>query len=159
MQPHAETRTKQVSAWRNLVLEYFKASKKSTLDIREANTLPVFNNTNINRKLDPTFLSVILSDLQRTGNAAPIDKHKNRWEIYWHTLEEWGSIIYNYVSGKGFVNTVMTLYELSEGEDVHDEEFFGLESEVLIKALRKLESRGKCELIVADEQVEGVKFF
>lgn len=141
------------------MLEYCKTTKKCTIDIREASSLPVFNNTNINRKLNSAFVVAILSDLQRTGNAAALDKHKNRWEVYWHTLEEWGSIIYNYVSGKGSVNTVMTLYELTQSDDVQDEEFFGLENEVLIKALRKLEGSGKCELIVGDEQVEGVKFF
>lgn len=159
LQPHAETRAKQISAWRNLLLEYCKATKKCTIDIREASGLPVFNNTNINRKLDPAFILAILSDLQRTGNAAALDKQKNRWEVYWHTLDEWGSLVYNYVNGKGFVNTVMTLYELTQSDDVQGEDFFELESDILVKALRKLESNGKCELIVTDDQVEGVKFF
>lgn len=158
LQPHAETRAKQISAWRNLLLEYCKASKKCVIDIREASALSVFNNTAINRKLDPSFITAILSDLQRTGNASPLDKHKNRWEIYWHTLEEWGSLIQSYVISKGFTNTVLTLFELAQGDDTQGEEFYGLDNAVLIKALRVLESQGKCELILEDEH-EGVKFF
>lgn len=96
--------------------------------------------------------------MQRTGNAAALDKNKNRWEVYWHTLDEWGSIIYDYVSSKGFAGSVLTLYELSQGEDTVEEEFHGLEHGVLVKILRTLERQGKCELIVGDGE-EGVKFF
>lgn len=140
------------------MLDYCKATKKCTVDVREANALPVFNNAAINRKLDPAFVTAILTDLQRTGNAAATDKQKNRWEVYWHTLDEWGSLIYSYVTSKGFTNTVLTLYELTHGDDAQGEEFFELDNEVLIKALRTLENNGKCELIITDEH-EGVKFF
>lgn len=112
----------------------------------------------INRELNEQFVRTILCDLERTGNAAPLDKNKNRWEVYWHSLEEWASIIYDYVSGKGFSGTVMTFYELTQGDDTEDADFHGLEHGVLIKALKTLEKQGKCELIVGDEQ-EGVKFF
>lgn len=103
-------------------------------------------------------MRTILTDLERTGNAAALDKNKNRWEVYWHSLEEWGAIIYNYVSEKGFTGSVMTLYELCEGEDSTGEEFHGLDHGVVVKALKTLEGQGKCELIIGDG-VEGVKFF
>lgn len=158
LQPHAETRAKQITAWRNLVLEYCKNSKRSTIDTREPASLPVFTNPAINRELNQQFVRAILNDLQRTGNAEPLDKNKNRWEVYWHTLDEWGAIIYDYVSAKGFSGAVLTLFELNQGEDTVDEEFHGLEHGVLLKALQTLEKQGKCELIVGDGE-EGVKFF
>ncbi|XP_022902617.1 vacuolar protein-sorting-associated protein 25 [Onthophagus taurus] len=158
LQPHRETRNKQIAAWRNLILEYFKLTKQSTLDIHEATNLPVFNNTQINRKLDSNTLLTILGELQNTGNAAPIDKQKNMWEIYWHTLDEWASIVYNYISGIGATNSVMTIYELTQGDDIQTEEFCGLDVNVFIKILKVLESQGKCEVMVIDDQ-QGVKFF
>lgn len=96
--------------------------------------------------------------MERRSNAAPLDKAKNRWEIYWHTLEEWSLIIYDYVSCKGFLGSVLTFYELTRGDDTRDEEFHGLDHGVLIKALEVLENDGKCELITGDGE-EGVKFF
>ncbi|KAB0792458.1 hypothetical protein PPYR_14417 [Photinus pyralis] len=158
LQPHSETRARQISVWRALILDYFRFAKTCTLDIREASHHPLFNNASINRKLDNEFILAALSDLQRTQNAAPVDKQRHRWEIYWHTLEEWGNLIYNYVTNRGATGSVLTLFELTQGEDVQDEEFCGLETDVLVKALRVLEGEGKCEVITSDD-LEGVKFF
>lgn len=110
LQPHTDTRTKQIALWKALVLDYCKATKQFILDVREVSHHPLFNNSNINRKLDIEFILAILSDMCRTENAAPIDKQQNRWEIYWHTLEEWGNIIYNYINDIGAINSVLTLF-------------------------------------------------
>lgn len=140
------------------MLDYCKTNKRCTIDTRDSQSIAIFSNATINRELNSQFVHAILVDLQRTGNAAALDKTKNRWEIYWHTLDEWATILYDYVSGKGFTGAVLTLYELSQGEDSEGEEFHGLEHGVLVKALKVLEGRGKCELIVGDGE-EGVKFF
>lgn len=55
-------------------------------------------------------------------------------------------------------NTVVTLYELSQGEDAKNQDFFGMDQEVLIKVLQVLQKQGKCELIL-DDEMQGVKFF
>jgi len=47
IQVHTETRTKQIAAWRSLVLDYHKITKQCILDTREAQRTPVFNNTAI----------------------------------------------------------------------------------------------------------------
>lgn len=104
-----------------MVLDYFRGTKQYTLDIREASRQSLFCNTAINRKLDTEFILAILSDLQRTQNATPIDKQRHRWEIYWHTLEEWANMIYNYVSCSGATNSVLTLFELTQGDEVQSE--------------------------------------
>lgn len=158
LQPHHETRLRQIAAWKSLILEYFKAVKQSLLDVHEATNLPIFNNTIINRKLNTTDLLVILSELQHSGNAAPTDKQKNIWHIYWHTLDEWANIIYNYIMTNGMINTVFTIYELTQGDDIQNEEFYMLDPTVFIKALKILETQGKCEIMLFDDQ-EGVKFF
>lgn len=158
LQPHPETRAKQVQAWKSLILEYCKSSKLYLIDAREASNLALFNNSSINRKLEGSVIVSILSELQRTGHAAPLDKTKNRWEIYWHTLEEWAAMIYEYISSRGLQNSILTLYELSHGDDVQQEEFCGIQQEVLIKVLQVLERERKCELILSDDD-QGVKFF
>ncbi|KAF5297825.1 hypothetical protein FQR65_LT09896 [Abscondita terminalis] len=158
LQPHAETRARQISVWRTLILDYCRSRKICSIDIREASRHTLFSNTSIDRKLNAQILLTILTDLQRTQNADPIDKQKFCWLIYWHTLEEWASIIYDYVSSRGANNSVFTLFELTQGNDVQDEEFCGLGTDILIKALRTLEAQGKCELMLELDE-EGVKFF
>jgi len=59
--------------------------------------------------------------LGKSGNATPLDKTKQRWLVYWHTLEEWGDIIYNWAQENGFVGSVCTLFELTQGEDTTDQ--------------------------------------
>lgn len=103
LQPHPETRAKQVAAWKTLILNYCQKTKTYLVDVREANQIPLFNNSSINRKLEPALIISILSELQKSGNAAPIDKSKYRWEIFWHTLEEWSTIIYDYINNRGTV--------------------------------------------------------
>ncbi|XP_033227980.1 vacuolar protein-sorting-associated protein 25 [Belonocnema kinseyi] len=158
LQPHSETRAKQLSAWKNLVLEYYRVTKQAIVDIREVQSSALFNNTSINRKLPSEVVLIILEELAKSGNASPLDKSKQRWLVYSHTLEEWGEIVYNWAQENGFVGSVCTLFELTQGEDTVNQEFYGLDTEVLIRSLRTLESSKKAELIMFDEH-QGVKFF
>ncbi|XP_026758689.1 vacuolar protein-sorting-associated protein 25-like isoform X2 [Galleria mellonella] len=158
IQPHTETRTKQLEAWQQLIVEYLKSTKQSTIDVRESQNSPLFNNASINRKLSQEAVLTILEDMAKTGRAAPIDKSKNIWEIYWHSLDEWGNMIYSWASNNGLNNSVCTIFELREGENTVDEEFHGLDVNILIKALKRLETKGKCELMEFNDS-QGVKFF
>lgn len=158
LQPHSDTRAKQIAAWKSLLLEYFRVTKQAIVDIREVHSNPLFNNTAINRKLPSDVILLILEELMKSGNATPLDKSKQRWLVYWHTLEEWGEIIYTWVQENGLVGSVFTLFELTQGEDTTDQEFHGLDAEILTRALKTLETSGKAELISFDDN-QGVKFF
>ncbi|XP_015123747.1 vacuolar protein-sorting-associated protein 25 [Diachasma alloeum] len=158
LQPHSETKEKQLSAWTSLVLEFYKATKQSVLDVREIHATPLFNNAGIKRKLSADAVQLILDNLSKSGNASPLDKSKQRWLVYWHTLDEWGEIIYNWAQENGFVGSVCTLFELTQGDNTVDQEFYGLDTEVVTRALKTLESQGKAELIFFDDN-QGVKFF
>ncbi|XP_076283304.1 vacuolar protein sorting 25 [Lasioglossum baleicum] len=158
LQPHMDTRAKQIAAWKGLILEYYRVTKQSSVDIREAHSSPLFNNAAINRKLPSEVVLLVLEELAKSGNASPVDKGKQRWLVYWHTLEEWGEMIYNWAQEKGFIGSVCTLFELTQGEDTPDQEFYGLDTEVLIRALKTLEASKKAELILFDDN-QGVKFF
>lgn len=116
IQVHTETRTKQLEAWQQLITDYLKANKLSTLDIREAQSSPLFNNTSISRKLSHESVLTILEDMAKKGRAAPTDKTKNVWEVYWHSLDEWGNMLYSWASNNGMNNSVCTLFELTEGD-------------------------------------------
>lgn len=107
LQPHPETRAKQVAAWKSLILNYCQKTKTYIVDVREASQIPLFNNSSINRKLEQSVIISILIELQKSGNAAPVDKIKHRWEVYWHTLDEWASIIYDYINNRGNMNEIM----------------------------------------------------
>lgn len=158
IQPHSETKAKQLEAWQTLITDYLKATKQSTIDIRESHSSPLFHNAEISRKLSQEAILTILEDMSKNGRAAPIDKSKNLWEIYWHSLDEWGNMVYNWACNNGMNNSVCTLFELREGDNTVNEEFHGLDMNVLLKALKSLEMKGRCELMEFDNS-QGVKFF
>lgn len=143
-------------AWSDLVLKYQKHINKST--IIPAEDTPLFNNEEIKRKLSLEDREFVFEELERTGHAAPLDKKRTEWEVYWHTLDEWGNLVYSWAVKCGMMNSVCTLYEIINGDDSVSEEFHGLDQGVLVKALKALEAKGKCELISFDGN-EGVKFF
>ena len=66
-------------------------------------------------------------------------------------LEAW-------VDQTGQKGTVLTLYELVEGEATEGQEFHGMDIEVLRKSLTSLVKKGKAQVFGGEGQ-EGVKFF
>lgn len=156
IQQHAKTRELQISTWSDLILKYHRHIKQGILSLNDDSTL--FCNESINRKLPYDGRLLILGELAKSGNASPLDKKRMQWEIYWHPLDEWAEIIYKWATDMGMTNTVCTIFELINGDNTTGEEFHGLDEQILIKALRTLETKGKCELIMFDDN-QGVKFF
>uniref|UniRef100_A0A673K913 Vacuolar protein-sorting-associated protein 25 n=1 Tax=Sinocyclocheilus rhinocerous TaxID=307959 RepID=A0A673K913_9TELE len=158
LQPNVDTRQKQLAAWCSLVLSFCRQSKLFTLDVLEAQESAVFNNNRIHRKLSVEAIQVVFEELRKTGNLEWLDKNKSRCLIMWRRPEEWGKLIHQWVSKNGMVNSVFTLYELSNGDDTEKEEFHGLEDWMLLRSLQALQADGKAEIISMDDG-KGVKFF
>uniref|UniRef100_H9H039 Vacuolar protein-sorting-associated protein 25 n=1 Tax=Equus caballus TaxID=9796 RepID=H9H039_HORSE len=91
-------------------------------------------------------------------NLEWLDKNKSSFLIMWRRPEEWGKLIYQWVSRSGQNNSVFTLYELTNGEDTEDEEFHGLDEATLLRALQALQQEHKAEIITVSDG-RGVKFF
>uniref|UniRef100_A0A4W3H6N8 Vacuolar protein-sorting-associated protein 25 n=1 Tax=Callorhinchus milii TaxID=7868 RepID=A0A4W3H6N8_CALMI len=158
LQPNVNTQHKQLAAWCSVVLAYFRYHKLHQLDVLEAQESQLFNNKRIQRKLSTEAIQVVLEDLRKKGNLEWIDKNKTRCLIMWRRPEEWGKLVYQWVSKNGMTNSVFTLYELSNGDDTEGEEFHGLEEWLLIRALQALQSEHKAEIISLNDS-KGVKFF
>ncbi|XP_005183387.1 vacuolar protein-sorting-associated protein 25-like [Musca domestica] len=157
LQPHEETRQQQLNVWSELFLKYLKHLNKFTVNINEG-SFPLYYNESLNRRLSPSMILQILQKLQSTGHAQPLDKKRQEWQVYWHTLEEYGNMIYDWIQETGQTGSVCTLYEIANGESTEDKEFHGIDENVLVNVLRLLEDKGRCELIEMDGSY-GVKFF
>ncbi|CAD7089166.1 unnamed protein product [Hermetia illucens] len=156
LQPNNETRTRQLTVWNNLTRNYYKHRNQSSLDINEDS--PLFCNNALKRRLPTEGRLAVMEHLQGTGHAAPLDKRRTNWQVYWHTLDEWAKIIYDWSQRTGQTNSVCTIYEISNGDNSVGEEFHELDQDVVLKALKLLEEQGKCELMLFDDS-QGVKFF
>ncbi|XP_064868688.1 vacuolar protein-sorting-associated protein 25-like isoform X1 [Oncorhynchus nerka] len=121
LQPNVDTRQKQLAAWCSLALSYCRHHKLYTLDIMEVQECPVFNHKNIDRKLSTEAILIVFEELRKKGNLEWLDKNKTQCLVMWRRPEEWGKLIYQWVSKNGMVNTVFTLYELANGDDTESE--------------------------------------
>ncbi|XP_035661224.1 vacuolar protein-sorting-associated protein 25-like [Branchiostoma floridae] len=156
IQPNKDTQAKQLEAWCLLVLSYCRHRRQYSLDVTDAQDSPLFHNKKIDRKLPLDAVYTVLEELRKKGNIEWTDpKKRNRCLIMWRTPEEWGKIIYQWVTSNGMNNTVCTTYELVNGDDTTSQEFHGMESWLLTRALQTLQLERKAELMGS----EGVKFF
>ncbi|OXV10027.1 hypothetical protein Egran_02210 [Elaphomyces granulatus] len=107
--------------------------------------------------------------------------------IWWRRPEEWAELLADWVEETGQKNTVLTLYELIEGEATTSQgtvawtihitnnapgtssrqnhlntdclaEFHGMDLDVMLKSLNVLVKRGKAQVFGHEDQ-QGVKFF
>uniref|UniRef100_A0A674D4S0 Vacuolar protein-sorting-associated protein 25 n=1 Tax=Salmo trutta TaxID=8032 RepID=A0A674D4S0_SALTR len=148
LQPNVDTRQKQLAAWCFLALSYCRHHKLYTLDIMEVQECPVFNHKNIDRKLSTEAILIVFEELRKKGNLEWLDKNKTQCLVMWRRPEEWGKLIYQWVSRSAMVNSCNTF----------PPEFHGLEEWMLIRSLQALQTDGKAEVITMDDG-KGVKFF
>jgi len=156
LQPHKETRQKQLETWRAIVLDYCQAKNVSTVDVAQLIKSDLFHNKAIKRQLTGEALDAVLDDLRSRGHLEWLDKGRKRCRIFWRTPEEWGELIYFWARENGLTNTVCTLYEITDGEDAAGKPFDNLEKETVLAALKTLQAKKKAEIFDGDE---GVKFF
>ena len=95
------------------------------------------------------------------GRADWVDvKMKDQDEvwIYWRSPENWAAMLAAWVEETGQRGTVLTVYELLEGEASKGKEWAGMPREVLLKSLNVLVKRSKANIFGEADQ-PGVKFY
>ncbi|KAK3692490.1 ESCRT-II complex subunit [Podospora appendiculata] len=124
----------------------------------------LFHNRKLNRKLSLADVREVIDFLRKDGRAEYVgggssgkDSGDVAW-VYWRTPEEWAALIEAWVDETGQKGTVLTLYELTQGDATRGAEFHGLDPELLQKALGTLVKRQKAQ-IFGHEDSQGVKFF
>lgn len=150
----------------------------------------LFNNRKLGRRLSVADVKEVIEFMRRDGRAEYVGGGGGGdvvW-IYWRTPEEWATLIEAWVEETAQKGSVLTLYELTEGEGTRRTgelfafigpkggvavgvfifrvamltdggiEFHGLDHELLQKALGILVKRGKAQ-VFGQEDSQGVKFF
>jgi ESCRT-II complex subunit VPS25 len=157
IQPNLETRKIQLEAWRSLILDYCQSKKIQQLNLRDWYNKTPFCNPSIDRRLNWESMQLVIASMVEKKSAEWIDREREKCLVYSKPPEQWAQIIYSYVKDKGFQNTIMTFYELLEGDSTEGCEFHGLDETIFLKALKVLEKSGKAAVIEMDGN-KGVKF-
>ncbi|KAJ2782235.1 hypothetical protein H4R18_002379 [Coemansia javaensis] len=161
-QPNEDTWKEQRRQWCDLVVAFHRHHRRSSLALAEAVAEPPFANRQIRRALRVDTLREIVDELVNQGHAAWSGPKNTRDTclIFWRKPEVWAGILHRWASERGLCNTVLTLYELANGDDAADQDFHGLDHATLRRSLEALQGQGKAQLFVgsSDEDM-GVKFF
>ena len=122
----------------------------------------LFYNKKLDRRLAIADVREVIDFMRKDGRAeyvgGPAATGGDVVWIYWRTPEEWATLIESWVDETAQKGTVLTLYELTDGEATRGAEFHGLDPDLLQKALGILVKRGKAQ-IFGQEDSQGVKFF
>jgi ESCRT-II complex subunit VPS25 len=159
IQKHAETRMKQLSMWADLILNFCKENK-----IWRLSKSQFFNylgkNTKVNRKLSNDAVNLIFDFFVQKQLGMYINiSNKDEIFVLWKSITEWEEFIYSAAAKHHRIETIETLEYIANDEDNMSEEFYGIDKDLLVLILQKLEKNKKCMLLVDDNnRYVGVKF-
>jgi len=170
-QPTESTWQNQIKEWERIILSYYRFHKLYRLNLAEVTVpgaSPVFDNPRIKRRLSLETLEEIVNEMVHKGLAewvvdskAGAKAGRTQALIYWRKPEEWASLLWTWINEQGQNNSIMTVYEIANGELAEGTEFYEMDSLVLIKALEVLSARGNAQIFTGTGDVDsmGVKFF
>ncbi|KAL7817563.1 ESCRT-II complex, vps25 subunit [Trichoderma aethiopicum] len=166
-QPNLAIHHAQLTKWSALVLSYARHHRLFRLVVSSAAESELFCNRAINRKLSPADIREVLDFMRKDGRAEFVrataggDAGTAAGDVvllYWRKPEEWAALVEAYVEETAQKGSVLTVYELTEGENTRGAEFHGMDNQVLMKALNILVKQGKAQIFGSEDSL-GVKFF
>jgi ESCRT-II complex subunit VPS25 len=145
LQPNLDVRRRQFEIWRQILSE----SKQFILDVSSK----LFNNSKIERKINSAFFAALGDFLAKENAAVWLSADKSRLLFLPLTLDAYGDALLTWAEKTGARDTVETLFHIQQSSAGF--EFDGAPDELVIAALRKLETRGKCKVL---KEGQGVRF-
>lgn len=211
LQPNPATLKTQLTAWSTLVESYCRSTRTFYLSADGGGgqdstgvttTSQLWGNAAIDRRLDSVGRQRVLQFMVEQGRAVwentttttttqkqqPQVAGQQRALILWRKPEEWGRLIRDWIVSTGQDKSIMTFFELTEGEMVEGQgkhphplphvaivradafaparplavaEFANLPSQLLRLALQSLVAKGQAQIFQGSERgegMEGVKF-
>ncbi|RLN27609.1 vacuolar protein sorting-associated protein 25-like [Panicum miliaceum] len=150
LQPSIATRDVQVRLWKELILEYCRSQRIYIVSLEQE--FPLFSNSAIERSLSREAKEVFLSSLVTEGE----------WEYLSSVPGE--NIPAGRVDGQELqqviengLGSTMPVEDIRSGFDTRGTELAGIDSIIVMRALRLLEQKGKAAIFKVND-CEGVKF-
>lgn len=121
LQPTLSTREEQFKWWSALIQSYSAHHRLFRLSIADALESPLFRNAQLNKRMTAAEAVALLDWMcgsagGRRAEWIGRDGDKASAWIYWRRPEEWGELVAKWVDDMGLKGTVLTVFELVEGE-------------------------------------------
>jgi len=162
LQPNLQTQTTQTGHWMRLILTYARHRNLYMLRIEDAEVSggdwdEILRNEQIDRRMQPEHLSIILSTLVAQGSAFWEPPGQSRSVIlYWRSPEDWAELLHSWAISTGQLNTIMTFFEITEPPV--PSQLSGVPLPILRRAISILAKTGRAQTIEISDG-EGVRFF
>ncbi|KAI8061061.1 ESCRT-II complex subunit-domain-containing protein [Gongronella butleri] len=161
-QPTETTWQSQVQQWSDLILQYARHQHIFTLNLHQATVpgaSPLFENKKLKRRLSFETLQEIIENMVQQGTAK-WDNDKTQVLLFWRKPEDWADQILQWVHDCGLGNTIVTFYEITQGELAEGQEFYDMDSRLLHICLQVLVKRGVAQIFKGNDHDDmGIKFF
>lgn len=118
-QPTALTRQAQLKKWSVLIQRYCQHHRIFQIQIVDVLDTPLFHNSTLKKRLSLKDAKAIIDYMvSKDGEerAEWLGPEKSAAWIWWRKPEEWANVIASWVDETGQKGTVLTLYELIQGE-------------------------------------------
>ena len=159
LQPVMETQRKQCDLWCELILGFMKHHKLTEIKLPDALNSPLFYNKSINCRLPPDAVEKFLEKMVSSSKAVWKDENHTVCKVLWRTAKQWADIIHKWATDNAMTGTVLTFYELREGDDTTNEPFHMMDQDLMKDAIKALQKAKKAQLIDSPTFDEcGVKF-
>ncbi|KAK7421295.1 hypothetical protein QQZ08_010011 [Neonectria magnoliae] len=150
----------QRTKWSALILAYARHHRIFRLALSSAADSDLFFNRRIDRRLQLDDIRDVVDFMRKDGRAEYVGGGSSGDVVFlfWRKPGEWAGLVESYVEETGQKGSVLTVYELVEGDGTKGTDIHGMDNEILLKALNVLVKRGKAQIFGQDDSL-GVKFF
>ena len=108
------SREKQLLLWKRIIMDYHKSNK---MNFFTPSSFELFHNRSIDRRLSEECVQALVNYLISEKEAEWEDSSHARLRLIFVSPEVIAGEIYSWISARGLLNTVYTIYELHSGED------------------------------------------
>ena len=144
------------------MLAYCRQHRVITLSATGQEAPGLFENPSVARTLDAAAREAVIDSLvaQKRARWLPAGKKAQplRVLVLWRSVEDWAQELLRWARSVGLQGSVESLDEIIDGAASAGTELHGIDRELLVLAIRALESRGAATLFTSDGGAEGVKF-
>lgn len=125
LQPIPSTRSSQLLSWSSLILSYCRFHRLFTLNLTDTLSTPLFHNAHLNKRLNAQDARAVLDWMASKEGGERVEwireskgdeGREARCWVYWKRPEEWGNLVLEWVEETAQRGSVLTLYELVEGD-------------------------------------------
>lgn len=157
-QRNLETEGQRKEDWVTWIIQWAIHNKQTELIVERELKGQLFSNEAIHRSLSLDEAVEILDFMEARGNGEWKAPGKTKFLILYKSLAEWSALLYTFVDRSGQMGSVFTVYELLEGDDTINEEFYGMDRALFMRVLEYMEREGRAKLFTASDPGKvGVK--